>query len=651
MLTDSPLDDYQRLCFKNGTPYTVHASTYKSNLAPIMRTLLSHFGTNSGKIKQDKQLKCFEYQFPDLVMSYMTESRDDLNMAPELEANADELDAAIDAGTGAGAGAGNKSSSSTTISKNQQFKLTNLKSNHKTINNNNCILWTDFSQSGEHKEDNFVFLTGIWRLYQDVMKGLIKTPRKSGRSRSRQDFCRQEYDFIISNCFCDDELNVQNDHKFHRRRSTGNAFMDGLPSNKKNSYFSSNDGKTEPVNSQPSYVDFHWFEIPEKVRLQIFDQFEKYLREERHVETANLPKLDDYIQRIRGGYIKIQGTWVPWYVAKLICLRFCFPIRYLLVPIFGEDFPNECEDYFFSTHMNNLNDFLKSEQVLISSKKRRKSTGLIGTHPLTSSLKHKQSEASIPVILSPGTHETYTQESQANKTTKSVRNASPMIRPKIGRNPVIMENTADYDIVDNVRHYMMHSHSENNSHRAGVKRQRKRSLSWAFCSQAERQKLPPISHIMQSIGWDNDRDNYTSVDSNPTVRTISKLASFYTTRGHKYSYPENIFTVSNTKEEKMALLTDGNNYSHNHAVYTTPSSSSNSVSPRDFKIHQLLKLSRTGYQSTIESRNIEDNLFGTEFTGFKINPIHFRDRYPTMYKPVQKTPLTNTYESPVVFNE
>ncbi|RCK55280.1 hypothetical protein Cantr_04079 [Candida viswanathii] len=49
-----------------------------------------------------------------------------------------------------------------------------------------------------------------------------------------------------------------------------------------------------------------------------------------------------YIKRIRGGFLKIQGTWLPYKLCKILARRFCYHIRFALVPIFGADFPQSC---------------------------------------------------------------------------------------------------------------------------------------------------------------------------------------------------------------------------------------------------------------------------------------------------------------------
>lgn len=49
-----------------------------------------------------------------------------------------------------------------------------------------------------------------------------------------------------------------------------------------------------------------------------------------------------YIKRIRGGFLKIQGTWLPYELCKILARRFCYHIRYELIPIFGLDFVDLC---------------------------------------------------------------------------------------------------------------------------------------------------------------------------------------------------------------------------------------------------------------------------------------------------------------------
>ncbi|GMG55975.1 unnamed protein product [Ambrosiozyma monospora] len=52
--------------------------------------------------------------------------------------------------------------------------------------------------------------------------------------------------------------------------------------------------------------------------------------------------LEFEVRRVRGGFLKIQGTWIPYAIAKQLASKFCYKIRYALIPLFGEDFVHLC---------------------------------------------------------------------------------------------------------------------------------------------------------------------------------------------------------------------------------------------------------------------------------------------------------------------
>ncbi|KAJ7576463.1 transcription regulator HTH, apses-type DNA-binding domain-containing protein [Mycena floridula] len=54
------------------------------------------------------------------------------------------------------------------------------------------------------------------------------------------------------------------------------------------------------------------------------------------------PDLAPVIRRVRGGYLKIQGTWMPYEVALRLSRRVAWPIRDDLIPLFGPTFPSTC---------------------------------------------------------------------------------------------------------------------------------------------------------------------------------------------------------------------------------------------------------------------------------------------------------------------
>ncbi|KAF4597065.1 hypothetical protein EYR40_007515 [Pleurotus pulmonarius] len=54
------------------------------------------------------------------------------------------------------------------------------------------------------------------------------------------------------------------------------------------------------------------------------------------------PDLANHIRRVRGGYLKIQGTWMPYEVALRLARRVAWTIRDDLIPLFGPTFPSTC---------------------------------------------------------------------------------------------------------------------------------------------------------------------------------------------------------------------------------------------------------------------------------------------------------------------
>lgn len=58
--------------------------------------------------------------------------------------------------------------------------------------------------------------------------------------------------------------------------------------------------------------------------------------------VENHPELEGVIKRIRGGFLKIQGTWVPYELCRRLAIRTCYTIRHALISVFGPAFPDEC---------------------------------------------------------------------------------------------------------------------------------------------------------------------------------------------------------------------------------------------------------------------------------------------------------------------
>ncbi|KAL8897981.1 MAG: hypothetical protein Q9192_002321 [Flavoplaca navasiana] len=54
------------------------------------------------------------------------------------------------------------------------------------------------------------------------------------------------------------------------------------------------------------------------------------------------PGLKEICHSITGGSLAAQGYWMPFEAAKAVAATFCYRIRYVLTPIFGLDFPEQC---------------------------------------------------------------------------------------------------------------------------------------------------------------------------------------------------------------------------------------------------------------------------------------------------------------------
>lgn len=52
----------------------------------------------------------------------------------------------------------------------------------------------------------------------------------------------------------------------------------------------------------------------------------------------NAPELEPYLKRVRGGFLKIQGSWLNYDNCYKLACKICWDIRYCLVPIFGIKF-------------------------------------------------------------------------------------------------------------------------------------------------------------------------------------------------------------------------------------------------------------------------------------------------------------------------
>lgn len=552
-LSTSPLDDYQRLFFARllSRPNVdqrrnldVKRVTYKSSIAEAFANPacvvpdagLSHDGASprmqlsqrrpSGSAKY--VLDCFEYQLPDVLLGVQSglEQFASLSKGSKARLGLDEHPGRVLSGTISMPGDPAQSEGfvaptqgegdelvANPLTKNQQFKLRkidhSLQQNSKLINPNNCVLWTH--------ESGYVFLTGIWRLYQDVMRGLISLPRVDDSNRAEvQEVCKRELDYIITTAFYESGACPPTgcSDRRKRRQSAGSD----MPSSTGQGSLSSPTIQTSanPSASVTHYTDLHWNSLSPDLKQMMCDTYRNHLIHEKGFSPQDLVKCDfaEVIKRVRGGYIKIQGTWLPLETARLLCVRFCYPIRYLLVPIFGPNFPTDCENWF---------KYIQNQLKIREANKSKLSPSPVdvGTQPRRRKRRDStKSKVSKPV---------------GNELLNAFQNLLD-----ISKNPPLANPTP--------------------------KQISRRSSSCApECALMQRrsslEKLPPISAIMQSIsprssvGHHSD-SGYTSLTNihrdsgiesqpqihpNPTVQTLSHLASFYNTNGHRYSYPGNVY--------------------------------------------------------------------------------------------------------------
>lgn len=520
-----------------------------------------------------------------------------------------------------------------TLTKNQQFKLTKMNynsiSNSNLINPNNCILWD--------KNTGYVFVTGIWRLYQDIMNGLSSIDRLSTNfkndhiyihSDDLKEKCRLELDHILNYAFY--EPISWDGKQTRRRKSSLGSFSsgNGTDSQKKDVH---NDGtdtnkKTNVENKiveYPHYVDLHWNNLSKDLKQLILDDFQKMLDKKypgKHI--ANLDMSLHIIQRIRGGYIKIQGTWLPWTVARLMCTRFCFPIRWLLVPLFGPQFPKECEDYYFNIMLKNMKYIEQNSLNLskkdsgnpkkLSTRSRRNtysgvSTVTKNTTSFTTSTtptrtrqrKKRHSTTNIPPSISPTEEQISPRTKRIDLKTSndSITGFPPQFIPKVSRR----RSKSDFGINSYMNCNPMLSSTILSSSPT--------SASSNTTTTNMPSSLPPIKSVFEQIDpydvsflaspntlfnpgnnintIDNNNqsfvtrprlnslpcpsitnpnkyyiNNYSYIGSNPHsgVSALSNLAMFYNSRGHRYSYSKN-FT-----QPRISL---GNDENTNASAVTT----------------------------------------------------------------------------------
>ncbi|SCU88531.1 LADA_0E10704g1_1 [Lachancea dasiensis] len=347
-LSENPIDDYQRTWLAAGD---VRSDTHGWQGQPsLLRVTRTRYRTcavqgfhdvlaGGGAAAKRVGLECSEYQFPDVLdmgsangHAQQQPQQQQQPRAPAqvfLAPHTHELNS---------------------LTKNQQFRLRKIQYSDqrvsRAINPNNCVLW-------DH-QTGYVFFTGIWRLYQDVMQALVSLdrPDTTAGSVDRKAHCQLELDYVLSKCFYECAQPVESPLHFSRRKSSAKRGVHRHASvpNVSTSAASSSQSRTHhaaatsTASGAPSsslhYADIHWHNLDPQLKQSLCRVYRETYHLDRDVEFQDLMK------RIRGGYIKIQGTWLPFELARALCVRFCYPIRYLLVPIFGPSFPDDCVAWY-----------------------------------------------------------------------------------------------------------------------------------------------------------------------------------------------------------------------------------------------------------------------------------------------------------------
>ncbi|CUS24012.1 LAQU0S13e01310g1_1 [Lachancea quebecensis] len=494
-LSTNPVDDYQRtwLAVRSdpscdlGADFHVTRAKYRTCAVQRFHDVLQRDAAGAAPAEapagalppKRSSLDCSEYLFPDVLV------------LAQAQAQSDGSRAAASAPQSPSSG-GNTSNvlappaqpltspeDLNSLTKNQQFRLRKIQYSDqrvfRAINPNNCVLW-------DH-QTGYVFFTGIWRLYQDVMHALVSLGRPDPRPEvgqvpqpiDRKAHCQLELDYAVSKSLYERAVDSDSPEHFSRRNvppkrayrhsiSAPSTSAAGAP------------GAASTGNSTAlalHYSDIHWYALDTELRESLCHIY----RSVHHVQEDF--EFHDLLKRIRGGYIKIQGTWLPFEVARALCMRFCYPIRYMLVPIFGPGFPAECADWY-ARHV-----------ALYPPKVRNSSVPQPQSHAMANAVSPRSSSMAAP---------SHSKKPRRGSTTTS--SMTTFKRAKV-----------DVELLDASQNLLELSRKLNTrDQRVGfspfpqvqVPRFRARASSWAPDSSSQSyafrgQMLPPISSLLETL--------------------------------------------------------------------------------------------------------------------------------------------------------
>ncbi|KAJ3514144.1 hypothetical protein NMY22_g14839 [Coprinellus aureogranulatus] len=113
----------------------------------------------------------------------------------------------------------------------------------------------------------------------------------------------------------------------------------------KGRYITSNDARGYiPVYEYPLNGQWIMMDIDDGLIMSVFPTLSALGNSKADIVKMidSQPDLAPLIRRVRGGYLKIQGTWMPYEVALKLSRRVAWNIRHDLVPLFGPTFPSTC---------------------------------------------------------------------------------------------------------------------------------------------------------------------------------------------------------------------------------------------------------------------------------------------------------------------
>ncbi|GAA5814728.1 hypothetical protein MFLAVUS_008229 [Mucor flavus] len=159
-------------------------------------------------------------------------------------------------------------------------------------------------------------------------------------------------------------------------------------------------------------------------------------------------------KKIRGGFLRIQGTWIPYDYAHLLCKRTAWHIRKELIPIFGQKFPFEALHPDHQDYGCLLLDPIKKSSHLKRNTMRQ-------TKPYTRPMKRKSREnnkMSVTRLLNMDIDDILSSEEELEDDDQQSNTSSPSFRviqtyPSdnwLNHVPLYDANRIDQDIIDTI---------------------------------------------------------------------------------------------------------------------------------------------------------------------------------------------------------